>query len=241
MIATIEKLSSQVKDEAGKRYGRLTVLGYAGAGKFNRALWLCRCDCGVEKIVTGHCLRHGLSKSCGCSKRRDEVGNRYGYLTVLEVVGANKHGHIDWLCHCVCGKEQVVSAMHLRRGDKRSCGCRKKLPKGEASFNAIYRSVRDNAGKRSKKFELTKEQVRDIVTQPCQYCGAAPAQTMTDSRFNGTFKYNGIDRVNNSRDYVEDNVVPCCKICNYAKRTQTLAEFKSWLTRAYKHFIEGGA
>ena len=30
--------------------------------------WVCKCDCGAEKIVTGGALRSGGSKSCGCLK-----------------------------------------------------------------------------------------------------------------------------------------------------------------------------
>lgn len=31
-------------------------------------MWLCRCDCGTEKIVRGHDLKGG-TRSCGCSRR----------------------------------------------------------------------------------------------------------------------------------------------------------------------------
>jgi len=51
----------------GNRYDRWTVLEYAGVTKKRPAsLWLCRCDCGKEKIVIGSSLVSGESKSCGC-------------------------------------------------------------------------------------------------------------------------------------------------------------------------------
>jgi len=34
-----------------------------------RARWLCRCDCGTEKVVTGKDLVSGNTKSCGCAKQ----------------------------------------------------------------------------------------------------------------------------------------------------------------------------
>ena len=59
------------KDETGHRYGRLTVLErYLIPGK-PTAYWKCRCDCGVETIVSGKALRNGTSRSCGCL--REEV------------------------------------------------------------------------------------------------------------------------------------------------------------------------
>lgn len=49
------------------RYGRLVVISRELSEKpLKRRKWLCRCDCGKEKFVTGDCLREGKTKSCGC-------------------------------------------------------------------------------------------------------------------------------------------------------------------------------
>lgn len=50
----------------GQRFGRWTVLRQTGLNKRKEAMWLCRCDCGTERIVLGRCLRNGRSQSCGC-------------------------------------------------------------------------------------------------------------------------------------------------------------------------------
>lgn len=59
-------------DITGKRYGRLTVMSHAGTyswnGKAKESQWLCRCDCGVEKVISKGQLR-GQTKSCGCFYR----------------------------------------------------------------------------------------------------------------------------------------------------------------------------
>lgn len=55
-------------DLAGQKFGRLTVIRSAGTQN-NRAMWLCRCECGKELIVEGHKLRNGNTKSCGCYQR----------------------------------------------------------------------------------------------------------------------------------------------------------------------------
>lgn len=52
-------------DLTGKRFGKLTVINRI-EDKRNGAWWLCRCDCGKEKVIKGQSLRDGLSHSCGC-------------------------------------------------------------------------------------------------------------------------------------------------------------------------------
>ncbi len=53
----------------GQRFGRLTVIAYAGPRKKaygTIASWLCLCDCGKKTTVVGPSLRRGMTKSCGC-------------------------------------------------------------------------------------------------------------------------------------------------------------------------------
>lgn len=64
-------------DETGNRYGRLTVICRAGSARSGGALWLCRCDCGGEKLALGAKLRRGEIRSCGCLERETRVYNGY--------------------------------------------------------------------------------------------------------------------------------------------------------------------
>lgn len=54
-------MNKQIKNLIGQKFGRLTVLEYKGNRK-----WLCRCDCGNEKIIGKSDLTSGKTKSCGC-------------------------------------------------------------------------------------------------------------------------------------------------------------------------------
>lgn len=51
--------------------------GKDGRGKH---LWLCKCDCGNEKIVVADNLSSGKLKSCGCLKKEflSKKGNQFG-------------------------------------------------------------------------------------------------------------------------------------------------------------------
>jgi hypothetical protein len=50
------------------RFARWTVIGESFMHSGHRAV-LCRCDCGVERLVLVFALRSGHSTSCGCAKR----------------------------------------------------------------------------------------------------------------------------------------------------------------------------
>lgn len=66
-------------DMVGLTFGRLTVrerVVIENRGRTDQARWKCRCECGAEIVVTGHRLRGGSQKSCGCY-RRDRAGQLY--------------------------------------------------------------------------------------------------------------------------------------------------------------------
>lgn len=54
------------KDLTGQKFGKLTVIKRVENDKNGSARWLCRCECGNEKIVDGGHLRSNKIKSCGC-------------------------------------------------------------------------------------------------------------------------------------------------------------------------------
>lgn len=56
----------------GKRYGRLLVV--EKSVQPGKAKYLCRCDCGTEKIILACSLTSGKTKSCGC-KRKEIVAD----------------------------------------------------------------------------------------------------------------------------------------------------------------------
>lgn len=69
VIDTNRKKNPRVIDLTGQRFGRLTVLEYAGSNKSGNALWLCHCDCGNKIIANNKLLRNGNTKSCGCLRQ----------------------------------------------------------------------------------------------------------------------------------------------------------------------------
>ena len=58
------------KNEIGNHYGKLTVLSMdEERDPFGRIKWLCQCECGNIKSISGSDLRSGNTQSCGCISR----------------------------------------------------------------------------------------------------------------------------------------------------------------------------
>lgn len=125
-------------DLKGQKFGRWTVLERAPKPEGSHstsAFWLCKCDCGTERVVSGNVLRQGKSQSCGCynvdshkEKYTDLTGQQFGDWTVLckaEKPEGLKSNGAYWLCRCTCGKEKVILGHSLLQGKSTSCGtCR---------------------------------------------------------------------------------------------------------------------
>lgn len=75
---------TRLKDLTGLRFGRWTVLifSHITQEKKRRKIWLCKCDCGNEKLVRADALTRGKSNSCGC------------YAKEISSKKAFKHGHV---------------------------------------------------------------------------------------------------------------------------------------------------
>jgi len=239
------------KNLVGKTFGRLVVI--AEAPNRNGVMWLCRCECGNEKIVSANSLRQKNTQSCGCllkivcqtrkrpeacnnfgipifsRKAKDISGQRFGRLTAQSVAKRSRGG-LEWLCDCDCGKQIVVRAVMLRFGAVNSCGCsRRKLPPQDAQINRAFRAFLVNAKSRNLPVELSKNKWKELVCQPCHYCGKMASNTWNPrNRCYGTpFVCNGIDRLDSNCGYIVTNCVACCKTCNKSKGIMSVEEFVS--------------
>lgn len=59
----------KTEDLSGKKFNFFTVIKQVPRPpnqKCNHTFWLCKCDCGNEKIVDQRALKSGNTKSCGC-------------------------------------------------------------------------------------------------------------------------------------------------------------------------------
>lgn len=130
----------KMKDLTGQKFGKLTVIECAGKIDGRRYHWLCKCDCGNEKVLPAGSLTSGNTKSCGCGKydgikkynqeqsekNKLSIGQKFGKLTIIEDLGFIPHvdGHRrrGYLCQCECGNRKETSGNKLTSGQLVSCG-----------------------------------------------------------------------------------------------------------------------
>jgi len=240
-------------DMVGQKFGRLTVESRVSQYRKERGdkgtYWLCKCECGKERVVSRQSLISKNTRSCGCLQKdivsklnfNDISGQKFGKLTAQKFIG---NGH--WICKCDCGEEKITTISCLNAGMVKSCGCLQKelgrkrvLPNAKASFNKLLGMYKNKSKKRGHKFLLTEEEFSNLTKGDCFYCGCSPQQESKCKENSAPYLYNGIDRIDSNGSYEKDNCVSCCKKCNYAKREMSTLEFKSWLKIVYERFVLG--
>ena len=122
-------IAAHLKDLAGNVFGYYTVLEKSPIRKYNEVHWICRCQCGAVKTVSGHALRSGNTKSCGCYQKElrkhlcQERHPRWDPTIPLVArqlkrksgihIGLLAKRRDDWTCQC-CGKvTQHLIAHHI--------------------------------------------------------------------------------------------------------------------------------
>lgn len=93
---------------------------------------------------------------------------------------------------------------------------RSKTPQGK------YHEYKKSAERRGIDFNLSKEEFTALWQKPCYYTGRAISTV-------------GLDRVDNTKGYSIDNVVPCCKEINAMKSIMSKGEFIELIKAVVNH------
>ena len=210
---------------------------------------------GTVAILTyAYCCIHAM-------KAEKSLNHKFGKLVVIEILPSDKFKHKRALCRCDCGNEKIFTMNRLRNGEASSCGCFRKQTANDASEIA-YRKGKENGriknpvigsakhvyNSRYKDGNLSFDDFMIMSQRDCYYCGGAPSNVSnhyitrqkkySEERIsNGYFKYNGLDRIDNSKSHDLDNVVPCCIHCNKAKLDRDKEEFLFWVKKVYENCI----
>lgn len=172
---------------------------------------------------------------------RVQNGDTYNYLTVLEFSHTGKNYRRFYKCLCKCGIEIILPGVALTSGNTKSCGCwakevkrkEKLLGPSIAAQNQVISGYKCKANKAGRSFLITKEQFLTVATSPCFYCGDINTNFHKSPYNTGDFYYNGLDRIDSSKGYTMDNIVSCCKKCNFAKSDRDQAEYIEWINKSY--------
>jgi len=167
-------------------------------------------------------------------------GDRFGLLTVLYYTGSPK---CEYVCKCECGKTCSKRRTYLESFHTPCCGCEskkiwRKNKAKDAVFNRVLERYKSGAVQRDISWNLPKDLFVKMIQMPCFYCGVKASMCgdrVRKSYDSSEFRFNGVDRVDNSQPYTKENVVTCCKTCNMAKREMNDKEFLEWAKTLAKH------
>jgi hypothetical protein len=170
----------------------------------------------------------------GTVRRKDITGVKVGKLTVLYETDRCPKGRDQWVCRCDCGTELIKSGTQLRQKRAvKSCGCAYiKLDPEKRGINRLIRDYQRERANRHYEWSLTFEEAEFLFKGNCFYCGAPPSQvckTYKEARNRIFLLFNGIDRVDNTKGYLSENVVSCCCTCNKGKQDLTVPQFLEWI------------
>lgn len=187
-------------------------------------------------------------------------GKKFSRLTVIKY---NEDSIHSYECLCDCGKIANIRGAFLRSGHTTSCGCfhkevieshfsknRNKVKEQFTSTASVLTSAKKVWERYKKDTDLTFEEFFKLSQEKCNYCKTEPRLTYNFAKYwikrkpNTVFpkdlsfydfKYNGLDRVDNSLDHRKSNIVPCCWQCNQFKCARSVDEFFAHIKRLIDH------
>ena len=124
----------------GRRSGKLKVVRFLCSIE-GRGHWLCKCDCGMEKIVPRNEFLRGGIKSCGC------LQDKHGLSKLFEGTDLTRE--------------------RIRQRDNHTCQiCEKRWQQGTRRFDVHHK---DFDKEKSKKYENYKKEKDNMITL-CHKC-----------------------------------------------------------------------
>jgi len=167
-----------LKDLSNQKFGRLTAIKMIRKENMTRPIfWECHCECGTMVEVGNQDLIKGKTVSCGCSRRRDLTGLKFGKLTVIKIVKLEGKTGSFFECFCECGNVTITRSDSLKRGKTTSCGC-------NVNQSKILKFKKENPN--ATDIETMKERIKAHTA----WNGECLEWTATTSNGYGTFIHN---------------------------------------------------
>jgi len=164
---------------------------------------------------------------------RNYKGMKKNMLTAISF-SHSYNGIVFWNFKCDCGGENKIRPCKVfsKNSHTKSCGCLKGIKNENHALTKLLRSYMKGAVIRGFKFELSREDFLIITSKSCYYCKIEPKNIIKSTYHE--YIYNGIDRKDNKIGYNLSNSLPCCTLCNKAKRDLEFNVFINWINRFKK-------
>lgn len=147
----------------------------------------------------------------------DLVGQKFGKLKIIEKY-LPRGGGVFWVCECDCGKR--VKYQTERFKNVQSCGCLR-LEKITKSFGHIsgsfFSMVKRNAVIRKLEFSITMKDLDELIVKQNFKCALSDLPIKIVAGRRNTETTASVDRIDNKKGYVVDNIQFVDKRINYMK------------------------
>jgi hypothetical protein len=216
------------------------------------------CNCGKEKKAKICSVVRGDIKHCGCKRSQSTVKKYESFIgkslngrTAIQLINTEincrgkiknkryKSKMIKIVAKCdKCGQIRTMAPYQYINSINK-CQCTKIKDEIGVMQRKIIARVKINAETRRLEYSLSDNTVLKIIKEPCVYCGEKPSNKVKNIKTGYEYSYQGIDRLDNKKGYVEDNIVPCCAICNKMKLDSEWSDFIWHIKKIYDHTITG--
>ena len=153
------------------------------------------------------------------------TGKKIGRLKVLERAPNDKDNRAMFNCLCDCGNKTVVSGKHLRNGNTKSCGCRRKdgslrrthgMSKGKNRLYSIWLGMRQRCYyKKSPSYKRYGGRSIGVCKKWQKFENFFADMAVAHERHFSEHGWGNttLDRIDNDKDYCKSN-------CRWATRKQ---------------------
>ena len=189
-----------------------------------------------------------------------DKGTKFGDLTFIEEIDhhGRKARHGKFVCDCGNEVIKTLSSVKTAKTGLQCPPCGYAAPqvtsaltfyaKEDALWYNEYVVYKGAAISRNYVFEVDLDTFINICKSNCYYCGVEPSirkesqHTKNLERMGKDIPFiirNGVDRYDNSKGYIEGNMVPCCTTCNRAKMATDGDDFIAWVKKVNDHMCSG--
>lgn len=231
--------------EIGDKFGYWTVIDNTKIVKNGHTYVSVQCKCGKEQEVCLSDLNNARTTGCRSCKARDRsrkinIGDKYKHWTVISGPRTSDHNCIEWLVQCDCKEsERWIQGNELTDQNKcfecQKCAAKSRGTKQAESNGKVgdltltrFTKLKNSAEKRGILFEVSIEFLWNLFKSQGQIC--AITGDYIESIENAS-----LDRIDSSKDYIEDNVQWVTYQANVSKHIMTMPQLYEFCKKVLNH------
>lgn len=168
-----------------------------------------------------------MAKRISDAEHAARIGLRFGYLEVLAFkytkAGNSRRIYVyECLCHLCNSKTEKAWCEIIKECPDRSCGCKKR---GDRSYawtgfgelpGTVINSIKIDAKKRNMEFNVSAQYLWELFLKQDRKCVFSGVEL----NFNKVDRTASLDRIDNSKGYIEGNVQWVYRNLNFMKHTK---------------------